>query len=145
MMPRLFLILALLLLVGAGAAAADDPALAAFARQEHLRDVTGFIATVRALDESGELPADRYVTKQQAERKGWHGGDLCRFAPGRAIGGDVFRNAQGLLPNRHGRQWHEADLDYACGSRGAKRLVFSTDGLKYVTVDHYQSFQPVPE
>ncbi|MBM3396284.1 MAG: hypothetical protein FJY37_17005 [Betaproteobacteria bacterium] len=29
----------------------------------------------------------------------------------------------------------EADLDYACGKRGRKRLVFSDDDLHYVTVD----------
>jgi guanyl-specific ribonuclease Sa len=44
-----------------------------------------------------------------------------------------------------GRHWQEADLDYACGRRGAKRLVFSSDGLIYVTLDHYQTFRQVPK
>jgi len=39
------------------------------------------------------------------------------------------------LPAKPGRRWTEADLDYACGKRGRKRLVFSDDGLRYVTVD----------
>ena len=40
--------------------------------------------------------------------------------------------------------WYEADLDFNCGKRGARRLVWSSDGLIYVTTDHYQSFREVP-
>ena len=35
-------------------------------------------------------------------------------------------------------------VDFACGRRGARRLVFSSDGLIFVTVDHYESFREVP-
>ena len=43
-----------------------------------------------------------------------------------------------------GRSWREADLDYKGGRRGAKRLVFSNDGRRMVTVDHYDTFTEVP-
>ena len=39
----------------------------------------------------------------------------------------------------------EADLDFACGKRNADRLVYSSDGLRFVTVDHYRSFHEVPK
>jgi hypothetical protein len=127
-------------------AAADDaaPRLAAFARELRLRDVDGFVETIRALRAANRLP-DRYLTKREAEALGWRPGeDLCRMARGRVIGGDRFHNRERRLPEARGRTWREADLDFDCGRRGARRLVFSSDGLIYVTVDHYESFREVP-
>jgi hypothetical protein len=99
---------------------------------------------VLSVRRDGRLPA-RYVDKREAERLGWRPGeDLCRVARGRAMGGDRFGNYERRLPERQGRSWREADLDFACGRRGARRLVFSSDGLVYVTTDHYQSFREVP-
>lgn len=104
--------------------------------------VQAVIETVRA---TGRLP-DHYVTKREAEALGWRpGSDLCDAAPDRVIGGDRFGNREGLLPDAPGRQWYEADLDFDCGRRGAKRLVFSNDGLIFVSVDHYESFVEVTE
>ena len=34
-----------------------------------------------------------------------------------------------------------ADIDYVKGNRGAKRIVFSNDGLIYYTDDHYKTFK----
>ena len=50
-------------------------------------------------------------------------------------------NYEGLLPQAEGRFYTECDID-TCGapSRGAKRIVFSNDGLIFYTDDHYQSF-----
>jgi hypothetical protein len=121
---------------------ADPPALAEFASRVGLRDVTGFVETVRGLRETGHLP-ERYVTKQAAQAHGWHGGGLCTAWPDHVIGGDPFRNFGGGLPDG-GRVYHEADLDSSCAQRGPKRLVFSNDGAIYVTVDHYTHFLPVP-
>ena len=60
---------------------------------------------------------------------------------GRAIGGDKFGNREGLLPKADGRQYYECDIDTNVqSSRGAKRLVFSNDGLIYYTEDHYETF-----
>ncbi|MFO0294394.1 MAG: ribonuclease domain-containing protein [Rhodospirillales bacterium] len=140
------LLLAVLWLGFAPAAPAEESAtrLAAFARELRLRDVDGFVETIRSLRTQGRLPA-RYVTKREAEALGWRPGeDLCRAAQGRTIGGDRFHNRERRLPDASGRIWREADLDFACGRRGARRLVFSSDGLIFVTVDHYESFREVP-
>ncbi len=88
----------------------------------------------------GCLP-DNYITKNEARELGWEGGSIEKFAPGYAIGGDKFGNREGLLPKTSGRQYFECDIDTDGGkSRGAKRIVFSNDGLIYYTEDHYESF-----
>lgn len=88
-----------------------------------------------------QLP-DYYITKYQARRHGWDAssGNLCDVLPGRAIGGDVFSNREKSLPSANNRKWFEADLNYNCGRRNADRLLFSSDGLVYVTYDHYKTF-----
>ena len=90
----------------------------------------------------GKLPSN-YMTKQEAEAQyDWTGGALDVLAPGRAIGGSRFGNYEGLLPDREGRVWTECDIGTVGGtSRGAKRIVFSNDGLIYYTNDHYESFE----
>lgn len=145
MLRRLLILLLALILAGPAAAQGNDETrLKHFARQVRLVDVDAFIETVRSLRSERRLPA-RYLTKNEAERMGWRpGSDLCRVARGRSIGGDRFGNYEGRLPARPGRSWREADLDFNCGRRGAKRLVFSSDGLIFVTVDHYESFREVP-
>jgi ribonuclease T1 len=124
---------------------ADQADLRAFGRGLGLRDLDGFVEAVTAIREDGRLP-ERWITKREAERLGWRPGrDLCEVADDVAIGGDRFGNREGRLPSRKGRRWTEADLDFACGRRGAKRLVFSNDRLIFVTVDHYDTFHEVPE
>ena len=72
---------------------------------------------------------------------GWSGGSLESYARGCSIGGDTFGNREGLLPAKKGRVYTECDIDTAGkSSRGAKRIVFSNDGLIYYTDDHYESF-----
>ena len=83
---------------------------------------------------------DNFITKKEAKKLGWDRGDLWEAAPGKSIGGDRFGNYEGLLPEKEGRQYYECDIDYTGGSRGAKRIVYSDDGLIYYTEDHYQSF-----
>ena len=86
------------------------------------------------------LPSN-YITKKQAEALGWPGGDLRPYAPGKCIGGSHFGNYEGLLPSARGREWTECDIDTMNKkSRGAKRIIFSNDGLIYYTDDHYESF-----
>ncbi|MBN6029812.1 ribonuclease domain-containing protein [Pantoea ananatis] len=91
-----------------------------------------------------QLP-DYYITKKQARRLGWNPakGDLCEVLPGRAIGGDRFSNRERKLPERADRQWFEADVNYRCGHREADRLVYSSDGLVFLSTDHYRTFKPV--
>lgn len=87
----------------------------------------------------GCLPSN-FITKSEAKKLGWSGGSLEGYAPGCSIGGDRFGNYEGLLPE--GRIYTECDIDTAgASSRGAKRIVFSNDGLIYYTDDHYESFE----
>lgn len=88
----------------------------------------------------GCLPSN-FVTKTTARSKGWEGGSLEKYYPGCSIGGDRFGNNEGLLPNKKGRQYYECDIDtMGASSRGAKRIVYSNDGLIYYTEDHYEHF-----
>ena len=88
----------------------------------------------------GCLP-DNFITKNKARDLGWEGGGLEKYAPGMCIGGDRFGNYEGILPDAPGRVWTECDIDtLGKSSRGAKRIVFSNDGLIYYTDDHYESF-----
>ena len=89
----------------------------------------------------GHLPVN-YLTKNEAQDLGWVSskGNLWKVAPGMSIGGDKFGNREGLLPTKKGRQYYECDIDYAGGTRNAKRIIFSNDGLVYYTEDHYESF-----
>lgn len=89
----------------------------------------------------GHLP-NNYIAKKDAEALGWAGGSLEPYAPGKCIGGSRFGNYEGLLPAANGRKYTECDVDtLGKSSRGAKRIVFSNDGLIYYTDDHYASFE----
>jgi len=88
----------------------------------------------------GKLPGN-FITKDEARALGWEGGGLESYAPGKCIGGDYFGNYEGLLPEKKGRKYTECDIDtLGKSSRGAKRIIFSNDGLIYYTDDHYESF-----
>ncbi len=88
----------------------------------------------------GHLPAN-FITKSEARKLGWEGGSVEVYAKGCAIGGDTFGNFEGLLPKKSGRTYKECDIDtLGKSSRGAKRIVFSNDGLIYYTDDHYETF-----
>lgn len=80
----------------------------------------------------GRLPKN-FVTKSEYNSLGKPANKCC--------GGDRFYNKEGLLPNKSGRLYYECDIDtYGIKSRGAKRIVYSNDGLIYYTGDHYASF-----
>ena len=86
------------------------------------------------------LPGN-FITKKEARELGWSGGSVEDYAPGKSIGGDHFGNYEGLLPEKSGRSYTECDIDTLGSSgRGAKRIIFSNDGLIYYTDDHYASF-----
>lgn len=90
----------------------------------------------------GHLP-DNFITKKEAKALGWVSseGNLAQAAPGKSIGGDYFGNFEGILPEKEGREYHECDIDSDGGYRGAKRIVYSNDGLVYYTEDHYETFE----
>ena len=89
-----------------------------------------------------KLPSN-YITKEEARDLGWTGGSLEPYAPGKSIGGDVFTNRQGILPHSD-KKYIECDIDANNTSRGAKRIVYSTDDYRvYYTEDHYNTFTEV--
>lgn len=108
---------------------ADEPCISRECVSEHIRH-------------TGALPQN-FITKKQASELGWQGGDLWRYARGKSIGGDRFGNFERRLPDKKGRIWRECDIEYRGGPRGAKRLIFSNDGLIFYTADHYESFERV--
>lgn len=108
-------------------------------------DEQELVEMIRSLNSSNNNKiSPRFVTKKEAQTRGWRPGkDLWSVATlrGYSIGGDRFRNLERRL---HDSQWREADLDYKGGHRGAKRLVFSRSGKRFVTVNHYKTFVEVP-
>ena len=104
---------------------------------------------IESLRATGNLPSN-YVSKMNAYASGWSEGKAVNnYVPSGQIGGDVFRNSEGLLPSAPGRTWFEADIGLSNTmsrsnpSQPASRLLYSSDGLLYVTPDHYGSFIPV--
>jgi len=106
-----------------------------------LAALTSEQTVVSYLRQNHRLP-DYYIGKKQAREAGWdaRAGNLCQVLPGRAIGGDRFSNREGRLPSAYKRVWREADINYRCGRRGADRVLFASDGLIYVSRDHYKQF-----
>jgi ribonuclease T1 len=103
------------------------------------------IEILRSLNRTSnrKLP-EKFVSKRKARSLGWkQGRDIWSVSAlrGSSMGGDHFRNMEGRLPDN---KWREADLDYRGGHRGVKRLIFSRDGVRFVTVDHYRTFTEVP-
>ena len=91
-----------------------------------------------------QLP-DNYLTKYDAAQMGWERkkGNLAEIAPDYQIFGGMYYNDNGHLPQKEDRIWYEADLNYIRGHRSNERLVFSNDGLIFVTYDHYETFLEV--
>lgn len=83
-----------------------------------------------------------YLTKEEAKALGWKAvlGNLTDVAPGKMIGGDVYQNRNGHLPQAPGRIWYEADINFTDGYRTRHRILYSNDGLIFVTYDHYETF-----
>lgn len=114
---------------------------AAQGQKQSIDRLTQQQTVVSYLQQHQRLP-DYYITKKQARAQGWEPreGNLCSVLPGKAIGGDRFSNREGQLPSAGKREWREADINYRCGRRGADRLLYSSDGLIFVTRNHYKNF-----
>ena len=94
-----------------------------------------------------KLP-EYYITKSQAKALGWRTkkGNLTEIAPENMIGGDIYKNDDGKLPSAPGREWYEADISYVSGFRSkCDRILYSNDGLIFVTKDHYETFYEISE
>lgn len=85
---------------------------------------------------------DYYITKEDAKALGWKAilGNLADVAPDKMIGGDIYQNRNGHLPQAPGRIWYEADINFTDGYRTRHRILYSNDGLIFVTYDHYETF-----
>ena len=107
---------------------------------ESIDELTNENKVINYLKATRHLP-DYYVTKSEAKKNGWipSKGNLCDVLPGKAIGGDRFSNREKNLPGNE--QYFEADVNYSCGNRNADRIVFTKNGVVYLTKDHYKSFQ----
>lgn len=90
------------------------------------------------------LPAT-YLTKEKAKAIGWRSvkGNLRNIIHNGNIGGDIFYNDKNKLPNTPSRIWYEADINYTGGYRNKHRLLYSNDGLLFVTYDHYKTFYEI--
>ena len=146
--PALLLALLLLLTTACGGAEKSAPNAAADLSTdadlptygEYYYDLENVVLYLYVYD---ELPPN-YITKDEARALGWEGGSVEDYLEGAAIGGDRFGNREGLLPEAAGRSYTECDIDTdGYGSRGARRLVFSSDGLYFYSSDHYESFDEV--
>jgi guanyl-specific ribonuclease Sa len=91
-----------------------------------------------------ELPAN-YISMDDAKDLGFNNkmDNMGDVAPEFTIGGGYFANREKLLPDEFGRTWYECDVDTVNGKRGKHRLVYSSDGLVYLTRDKYKSFVQV--
>ena len=82
-----------------------------------------------------------YLSKTSYKALGWKAGKPpVRYAPGKMVSGGIYQNFDGLLPSAPGRVWYEADLNYYRGKRNTHRILWSNDGLVFVTYDHYLTF-----
>lgn len=105
--------------------------------------VNGTFGADYTLQIEGALPGN-YVTMKEAKLAGWERGDDPRdFIDDRLITGGEYRNDDGHLPQATGRFSQEADLSYLSGKRGGQRVVWSNDGLVFVTYDHYKTFYEI--
>lgn len=86
-----------------------------------------------------------YITKEAARKAGWKPvlGNLNEILPGMMIGGNIYKNRDHRLPELAGRIWYEADFDYDGGYRNHCRLLYSNDGLVFITYDHYLTFYEI--
>lgn len=91
-----------------------------------------------------KLP-DNYLGKKNAQKMGWDPkqGNLADVLPEMLIGGDRYKNRDGRLPDAPGRVWYEADFDYTGGYRNDCRILYSNDGLIFITYDHYATFYEI--
>lgn len=96
------------------------------------------------LKKYGRLP-DYYITEEEAKNRGWkpRSGNLLVVVPGKMITKGIYENRNGHLPTAPRRIWFEADINYIVGERGLSRIVFSNDGLIFVTYDHYKIFYEI--
>ena len=113
-----------------------------------MKTVKAGTATTKGLDGAdwtlkfeSQLPG-YYLTSADAKANGWKPklANLSMVCPDKMIFGGKYYNDNGHLPSKEGRIWYEADINYRFGYRNNQRVVYSNDGLIFVTYDHYKTF-----
>ena len=95
------------------------------------------------LKQSGNLP-NNYISQSNLKSLGWkRGKPVSSFAKGKILTKGIYRNSNGHLPQTSGRIWYEADINYKSGKRNSQRILWSNDGLIFVTYDHYVTFYEI--
>lgn len=91
----------------------------------------------------GTLP-EYYISYADAKKQGWNKGkNLSDFVLGKMIYNGIYNNLNGHLPVSENRVWYEADINYKTGKRNSQRILWSNDGLIFVTYDHYDTFYEI--
>ena len=65
---------------------------------------------------------------------------ICMLSPSTC---KPYFDLHGKLPSVDGRIWYEADINYTGGIRNSSRILYSNDGLVFVTYDHYFTFNQI--
>lgn len=84
----------------------------------------------------GNLP-NYYITYREAKKLGFkpQKGNLDIVDPGKTLARRQYFNQDGHLPEKPGRIWYEADINYSGGYRNNERILYSNDGLVFITLD----------
>ena len=86
------------------------------------------------------LPSN-YIKEADLRALGWDRGDSpAKYIQGKMVTMGEYRNENGHLPQAPGRVWYEADINYYSGKRNGHRILWSNDGLIFVTYNHYRTF-----
>ena len=105
--------------------------------------IKGHYGADYSLKHKGKLP-NNYITKSDLKDLGWkRGKNISNYATGKLLTKGVYRNANGHLPQDSERIWYEADINYKSGRRNSQRILWSNDGLIFVTYDHYETFYEI--
>ncbi len=96
-----------------------------------------------ALKYNGVLP-DCYISLQDLKLLGWKKGKfVSNYAADKLLTKGVYQNRNRHLPQEDNRVWYEADINYTTGKRNSQRILWSNDGLIFVTYDHYETFYEI--
>lgn len=91
----------------------------------------------------GTLPPN-YISKEDLEKLGWRRGKRpAKYIRGKMVTLGEYADLNEHLPQAPGRIWYEADINYYEGWRNRHRIVWSNDGLIFVTYNHYESFYQI--
>lgn len=105
--------------------------------------IKGFDGADFALKYTNKLP-DYYITIEDLKKLGWkRGKPVSKFATGKTLTAGIYHNHNKHLPQAAGRIWYEADINYTSFFRNSQRIVYSNDGLIFVTYDHYETFYEI--